>query len=89
MLSPSIYKRSRNDTPIRKYFYTQRVEVMAQLQKLEFTTSGSLVPDHDVVPVVDKTLSIPLDELRVNRNETRPSSTFNSATSFAFYEFIS
>ncbi|KAJ0126159.1 hypothetical protein HZ326_30738 [Fusarium oxysporum f. sp. albedinis] len=57
--NPSIYKRSPNDTPIRKYLYTQLIEVMAQLQKLEFTTSGSLVPDHDVVPVVDEVLSIP------------------------------
>jgi hypothetical protein len=76
-----------NDTPIRrKHFYTQLIRVIAQLRKLEFVMSGSLMPGHDGVPVIDKPFSIPLNELQIDLSETKPSSTCNSTAHWALYQ---
>lgn len=46
-----------NDTLLRrKHFYTQLIELMAQLRKLEFASSGSLILDREEVPVLDEPL---------------------------------
>ncbi|KAM5528847.1 hypothetical protein FOXYSP1_16691 [Fusarium oxysporum f. sp. phaseoli] len=66
----------------RKHFYTRLIEMIAQLPKLEFKTSASLMPDHDRVPVVDEVLSIPPNQHQINRNEARSLPTCNPATSF-------
>jgi hypothetical protein len=38
--------------------------MIAQLPKLEFKTSASLMPDQDRVPVVDEVLSIPPNNIK-------------------------
>jgi hypothetical protein len=73
-----------NDTPLRrKHFYTQLIELMAQLRKLEFTSSGSLMPGREGVPVVDEILSIPLNEFRNESNQARSLPKARSARRFA------
>jgi hypothetical protein len=73
-----------NDTPLRrKHFYTQLIELMAQLRKLEFTSSGSLMPGREGVPVVDEILSIPLNEFQNESNQARSLPKARSARRFA------
>ncbi|KAG7410330.1 hypothetical protein Forpi1262_v017555 [Fusarium oxysporum f. sp. raphani] len=72
----------RDDTlPRRKHFYAQLIEVMAQLRTLEFTKSGSLMPDREAVP--DNALSIPLNEFQVASNQARFLPMAQSARKFA------
>ncbi|RYC77892.1 hypothetical protein BFJ63_vAg19234 [Fusarium oxysporum f. sp. narcissi] len=74
----------RDDTlSRRKHFYAQLIEVMAQLRTLEFTKSGSLMPGHEAVPVVDNVLSIPLNEFQVDSNQARSLPMAHSAREFA------
>ncbi|EXL67384.1 hypothetical protein FOPG_16490 [Fusarium oxysporum f. sp. conglutinans race 2 54008] len=74
----------RDDTlSRRKHFYAQLIEVMTQLRTLEFTKSGSLMPGHEAVPVVDNVLSIPLNEFQVDSNQARSLPMAHSAREFA------
>ncbi|KAF5978429.1 phosphotransferase enzyme family [Fusarium coicis] len=74
---------SDDTLPRRKHFYAQLIEVLAQLRMLEFTKSGSLMPGHEAVPVVDNVLSIPLNEFQVASNQTRCLSMAHSVREFA------
>ncbi|KAF5019173.1 hypothetical protein F66182_8823 [Fusarium sp. NRRL 66182] len=78
-----------NDVPgRRRHFHSQLIEVMAQLRQLEFATAGSLMPDREggSEPAMGNMLSIPINELELDRSETRPPPIFDSATSFALHQ---
>ncbi|ROT40647.1 hypothetical protein SODALDRAFT_338349 [Sodiomyces alkalinus F11] len=79
------------DTPQRrKHFFSQFIEIMAQLRQLEFNATGSLMPDHGgrPEPVVGGALSIPINELQIDLGRTGKASSpaFTSATSFALQQ---
>ncbi|RSL82363.1 hypothetical protein CEP51_005221 [Fusarium floridanum] len=79
---------AKDTVPRRKYFYSQLIDVMAQLRQLEFTAAGSLMPADDggPDPAIGNLLSIPSNELRIDCKEATPISTSTSAISFALHQ---
>jgi hypothetical protein len=76
--------------PRREYFYSQLVEIFAQLRQQEFPYAGSLMPDPDggTNPHVGPLLSIQLNELqRENPGLTIQPAKFASAIDYAFYQY--
>ncbi|KAL2192125.1 kinase-like protein [Thermothelomyces heterothallicus CBS 203.75] len=78
------------DITQREYFYSQLVDIFAQLRQQEFPYAGSLMPDPDgaTSPVVGPLLSIQLNELQLqNRELSIQPARFASATDFAFHQY--
>ncbi|GAB1317840.1 hypothetical protein MFIFM68171_08050 [Madurella fahalii] len=74
----------------RKYFYSQLVDIFAQLCQQEFPYAGSLMPDPDggTIPLVGPLLSIQLNELQLQNCELSiQPARFASATDFAFHQY--
>jgi hypothetical protein len=74
----------------RKYFYTQLIDILAQLRQQEFDHSGSLMPDPlgGDTPVVGPLLSIELNDLQLDKPDfAPPPAKFSSAIDFAFYQY--
>ncbi|KAF4969262.1 hypothetical protein FZEAL_10262 [Fusarium zealandicum] len=69
----------------RKHFYSQLIDVLAQLRQLEFTMAGSLTPNPHggSNPIVGELLSIPINELQTSHGSPGPLSPLVSATDFA------
>ncbi len=70
-------------------FYSQLIDILAQLRQLEFDVSGSLMPDPEggPDPVVGPLLSIGLNGLHQDQPDTvaaMPPGRFCSAADFAY-----
>lgn len=68
----------------RNHFYSELIDILAQLRKLEFPMAGSLMPDPNggLEPVIGQLLSITINELQIEGKRV-PQSTHTSATRFA------
>ena len=76
--------------PRREYFYSQLVDILAQLRQQEFPYAGSLMPDPDggTTPLVGPLLSLQLNELqRENPGLSIQPAKFDSAIDYAFYQY--
>ncbi|KAK7431675.1 hypothetical protein QQZ08_001894 [Neonectria magnoliae] len=81
---------AKNNRARRNYFYSQLIDIFAQMRQLELPSAGSLIPDPrgGLDPVVGPLLSIPINEMLIQRPEaTAPSTAFTSATDFILYQF--
>ena len=78
------------DATQKGYFYSQLVDIFAQLRQQEFPYAGSLMPDPDnpTIPLVGPLLSIQLNELQLeNHTLSLQPARFASATDFAFHQY--
>lgn len=74
----------------RNRFYSQLIDILAQLRQHEFDHAGSLMPDPDggPNPIVGHSLSIELNELQIRqKSSVAPTARFASAIDFAFYQY--
>ncbi|TAQ89082.1 hypothetical protein B7494_g2604 [Chlorociboria aeruginascens] len=82
----------RKKTPEqRKYFYSQLVDLFAQLRQQEFAYAGSLMPDPDggTTPWVGPLLSLQLNDLQIeNRELSIQPAKFASAIDFVLYQHL-
>ncbi|KAK0624528.1 hypothetical protein B0T17DRAFT_243428 [Bombardia bombarda] len=78
------------DITQKEYFYSQLIDIFAQLRQQQFPYAGSLMPDPDggPIPLVGPLLSIQLNELQLqNRELSIQPARFASATDFAFHQY--
>jgi hypothetical protein len=81
---------SQQPQDLRKYLFSQLIDIFAELRRLEFTTGGSLMPDPSggLIPVVGRMFSIPINELQTSPAGQRASALprLNSTSDFARYQ---
>ncbi|KAK0632513.1 hypothetical protein B0T14DRAFT_550025 [Immersiella caudata] len=78
------------DTTQKQNFYSQLVDIFAQLRQQELPSAGSLMPDPEggTIPLVGPTLSIQLHELQLRNCEfSIQPARFASATNFASHQY--
>ena len=72
----------------RDHFYSQLIDILAELRQLEFQSAGALMPDpigHDD-PIVGPLLSIHINHLQKQGVEVGSSKIFTRAVDFAFHQ---
>ncbi|KAK1768897.1 kinase-like domain-containing protein [Phialemonium atrogriseum] len=74
----------------KAHFYSQLIDILAQLRQQEFDYAGSLLPDPDggLAPILGPSLSMQLNELQIDQgNSAVPTARFASAVDFAFHQY--
>jgi hypothetical protein len=88
--SLDIQSFSKDTRERRDHFYTQLIDILAQLRQLEFSCGGSLIPasNDEVDPIVGPLLSIPINDLQIQRmNLSGLSTAFTSASDYILGQF--
>lgn len=73
----------------RNHFYSQLIDILAQMRQLEFPFAGSLIPDPNggPDPIIGPLSSIHINELQVQGFQTAaPRAAFKSATDFVLHQ---
>jgi len=73
----------------RDYFYSQLIDIFAQMRQIEFSSAGSLMPDPcgDDNPVMGPFSSIHINEMQVRGCQlVAPQAAFTSATEFILHQ---
>lgn len=73
----------------RKQFYSQLIDIFAEMRGLEFSSAGSLMPDPrgGPEPVIGPLSTIQINELQVDGVDIGPTTAFTSATDYIRYQF--
>jgi len=74
----------------RNHFYSQLIDVLAQLRQLEFDAAGSLMPcfEGGPGPIIGKFLNIYGNDVNVeHKGEAASPGTFSSAINFCRYQY--
>ncbi|KAK4033185.1 hypothetical protein C8A01DRAFT_19845, partial [Parachaetomium inaequale] len=89
-LDISLFTKDMLNQGRKRHFYSQLIDILAQLRQQEFDRAGSLMPDPDGgdKPIVGNALSAALNEAQINNQKdmaTLPA-RFSSATDFALHQ---
>jgi hypothetical protein len=89
-LDISLFTKDMLSQEWKRHFYSQLIDILAQLRQQEFDHAGSLMPDPDGgdKPIVGNSLSAALNDAQLNKQTdaaTLPA-RFSSATNFAMHQ---
>lgn len=88
--SLNVQSLAKDSRERRDFFYTQLIDVLAQMRQLEFPSAGSLFPTSSgaVSPIVGPLLTIPINEMQIQGYEaTTLSNALTSVSDFVLYQF--